>query len=750
MKQRFCLLPLLLAAHFALAAANPGREMAEQYRTLERMDVKPARKAKLQLWLGEKRPAKAAPTRPSPNAAGVVADDGMLLAVDPKSGLPTWLSFGDGENLLANDACRCPLWEILVEEPGADKPRFIGPYSCTVSLRRLSAPSGLEVTYTCPEAIVKVAFRKAEGTFVRLAITAENRIAANRLEYVDFPKLALRPRGDAAANLCAIPWRRGRLRRLAQFTEGYHEEYPCSSARFQMTALYDEAARKGIYFAAEDGDGWEKHFLQTYIPAYNVLVSNLRFFPPDRGRAGNRLPQAFTCLLGAFDGDWYDAAQIYRAWFLKQKWASRGPLATNDTPDFLKHSPVWLRYYLRESRKLGPEQIGAFQRWSALFPGRKIPATLYHFSNFKEPADKPKYPVCEYYGFRATAYPGLPEALKAATAGGLRCSVYWQSEIINQDAPENAPLVPADKLDRQGRPVLYLGERGVLCRQAPVWLRRTAEVHEYQAGLGFTGFYLDTYGKSKPDTQCFDTRHGHFAGGANQECLAQRVYGEAVRRHIRAMAPEYYMGGEASCECYVDLLDYKLNAVATYPGHIPLERALYGDYILSHGRVVREYTPDELRLIGFDFLEGCIPGRFFSPPPEGAPERKFLQDICNLTEAAYDYLRAGRMLRPVPFGKPVAMMKLTNPQKMETEEWRNTSYRSCKDASVGIAVFRFGVGEAENTLLLPDAKALGVPEGAAVYRLAPDGAQTRLGTLAQLRELPVKLPGNGFCLFVIR
>ncbi|MBQ6474134.1 MAG: hypothetical protein IJJ33_19250, partial [Victivallales bacterium] len=386
MRQAFLLTFFLLAVRLALASVNPGGwEMAEQYRTLERLDVKPARKAHLQRWLEEKRPMKEASARPAAASLSAVIGDGMTLAFDEKSGLPKWLSFGDGENLLANDSCSCPLWEILIEEPGADKMRYIGPYSCQVAFQRLSDAVGLEVTYTCPEVVVKVTVRKAAGAFARFAITVENRIPANRLDCIEYPKLALRPRGNAETNLCVTPWRRGRQRFLSNFISGQHEEYPCSSARFQMMSLYDAALRKGIYFAAEDGDGWEKVFLQTYIPAYHVLVSNLRFYPPERGQAGNRLSHAFTCLLGNFNGDWYDAAQIYRQWFLTQKWASRGLLHSNDTPDFLKHSPVWLRYYLRESRSMGPQELNSFLDWQELFPGRKVPGTLYHYSNFKEP-----------------------------------------------------------------------------------------------------------------------------------------------------------------------------------------------------------------------------------------------------------------------------------------------------------------------------------------------------------------------------
>jgi hypothetical protein len=755
MRLRLFLLVMLLGV--VAFAGSPAWEMAEHFRTLERAEVSASRKVRLQKWMGEKRPLTALvdfsqeEKSRETEQSRIVVGEGMILAVDKKSGLPQWLSFDGGGNLLANHACLCPLWELRLID-AAGQVQFIGSYDSMVECRELDSPLGMEITYTRAEAVAKVTIRKAAGAFVRFGIMVDNCGEKLRFDRLEFPRLALLPRGTVASNKCVLPWRRGRLRPIDEFQNCQHEEYPCSSARFQMTALYDAEKKKGIYFASEDAEGHEKEFLQTYVPAYGMFIKNLRCYPADRGRPGNAVKSSFTCLLGTFDGDWFDAGQIYRQWYLQQHWVSRGPLYRNDTPEFLKHAPVWLRFYLRESKKLFPESVlNSFNRWCELFPNQKIPATLYHYAKFREPENKPNYPVCEYYGFCAAPFPGLPEILQDCTSRGLRCSVFLQSEIYNQDAPENMELAPGRKLTSDGTVLLYLNERGICCRMSPVWQKRSEEMREHLIKIGFTGFYQDTFGKSKPASECFDIRHGHGAGGANTDYRAQRSFGEASRKQTKAVNPEFYLGGEASCECYVDLLDYKLNAVSTYPGHIPLERALYGDYILSHGRVVsEEYTASDFRQIGFDFLEGVIPGRFFGLPPEDEASRKYLKDMVGLTEAAYDYLRVGRMIRPMEFAKPVAMMELMKPQKMKTEEWRNTVYRSYKDGSVGIAVFRFGEGQGENSLILPSAADLEVPKQSTIWRLMPDGKRMKLGSMETQKEIFLNLPGNGFDFFIIQ
>ena len=49
----------------------------------------------------------------------------------------------------------------------------------------------------------------------------------------------------------------------------------------------------------------------------------------------------YEVLLGSFTGDWYDAADLYRDWTLRQKWAT--PLGKRgDIPKWLLDSPVYV------------------------------------------------------------------------------------------------------------------------------------------------------------------------------------------------------------------------------------------------------------------------------------------------------------------------------------------------------------------------------------------------------------------------
>ncbi len=739
----------LTAILLALAALAFGYTFEEntalQYQEYTRAGTTAKRRAELRLWFQTKRPLRPAPAEPPARFAA----NGVEFAVERGHGYPVHLSVNGGENLLANHAATYPLFELhLIDQ--AKKHRSAGNYGTKPAVRPLD--NGLELTWRLAEATVVAVIDATDEGHARFRIQVKDVKAGLRLDHVDYPMLAIRPRGDADGSLVVIPDRRGRLRPLPSLVQTSIKEYPCSNARFQMTATYDAKARKGLYFAAQDIAGWEKNFIQTYLPEYRLTFLALRRYPMDRGRFGNALAESFPVVLAAFDGDWYDAAQIYRRWTLKQPWAKHGPLHANkEIPEFIKRAPVWLRFYLRASRNMTPAQVVVMSReWAEFLPGRTIPAELFHYSDFKEPSFPSKYPVCEYYGYTARPFPGLPEALKAIHALGIRCCVFLQSEIVNQNAPENAPLAPACKTDADGKPRLYLDERSYVCRMSPVWRRRTEELVRHLLQMGFVGIYLDTFAKSKPDYECFSPGHGHPVGGGNTDFISQHTYGELVRKTGRALNPEFFLVGEACTEPYMDILDVKENATHTDPDAIFLERVIYGDYYLPHGRTISDGDASYAKFLGLDFLNGMIPGRFFNGPPRDPHRRKVLREVIGYTDTGYEFLRCGQMLRALPFaqnGEKVTVEEMRN--KIPIARWQNSVFRSCKGRAVAVYVFHFGDTPAKNTLLLPDGTEWGFSPQAQVFRLASDGGKTPLGALGQLRSIPLDLPPDGISAFLI-
>jgi len=106
--------------------------------------------------------------------------------------------------------------------------------------------------------------------------------------------------------------------------------YP-GTAFAQFYALYNDKA--GAYVGAYDADGNVKRFvLQSSAGAY-VSLTLEHLFPeqPSKDAA-----LSYDVVLRTFQGDWRNAADIYKAWAVRQPWCKRRLAEREDVPSFLK------------------------------------------------------------------------------------------------------------------------------------------------------------------------------------------------------------------------------------------------------------------------------------------------------------------------------------------------------------------------------------------------------------------------------
>lgn len=103
----------------------------------------------------------------------------------------------------------------------------------------------------------------------------------------------------------------------------------------QLLAFYNN--RAGMYFACEDTAGNVKRFRAAHRhPGLRLGVAHIGDWPSQ----GERTLE-YDTVLGAFQGDWYAAAALYREWSLRQKWAT--PLhQRKDVPAWLLESPPYI------------------------------------------------------------------------------------------------------------------------------------------------------------------------------------------------------------------------------------------------------------------------------------------------------------------------------------------------------------------------------------------------------------------------
>lgn len=143
----------------------------------------------------------------------------------------------------------------------------------------------------------------------------------------------------------------------------------------QFMAFFN--TRAGLYLACEDAEANVKIFKAVHRdPGIRLGVAHVGDWP----RHGSRALE-YAIVLRAFKGDWYDAADLYREWTLRQKWAT--PIhRRDDIPQWLYDSPAYITLRIQGELDIGPVfPIKAFLPYEKAIPlldrlARKLKAPL--------------------------------------------------------------------------------------------------------------------------------------------------------------------------------------------------------------------------------------------------------------------------------------------------------------------------------------------------------------------------------------
>ena len=550
----------------------------------------------------------------------------------------------------------------------------------------------------------------APDSLIRWTLDARLRGGTAGLWSVTYPQLAVTA-SDAGtnANRLLLPYRQGTL--------GYYgpgaprgdpqQPYPGPAAKFQFVAAYGEQSQQGFYYAAEDGAGYSKVFFEKNYPAPGCVLLAVQHLPAGRGALVREYTLPYAIATGPYQGDWWDAAQIYRRWWLGQVWAGKGPVrARADIPTWLKQSPVALRLSTSVAARTVTNNVAGalalraaldhapfFGIWYAPYDlGRRNETGLDASGN----------------GHMLPPLPGVTDALALLRQNDIHVQSYIQSVIYQTNMPTPLPAAEQAAADaavsrtRAGQACFYAGNAAQgnygMCRATAWWQDRLVAMTEHATQLGFCGVYLDSFGKGADE--CFAPNHGHPAGGGNYIVQGQRRLAERVRAAARRTAPDAIFSGEAPIEAFADLLDVNLLAVNLYANEVPVIRTVWGDYQLQYGRTIRSaeggdtsnIIPELTRL----FLDGSIFGRFFCDggkipllEPGAETQKAYLLKLVAYTRHGLDWLRFGAALRPLRLAPepPAFVFRDSTKGKPATVPAVMTSVtRSAVDGSVALVL----------------------------------------------------------------
>ena len=675
-----------------------------------------------------------------------LANSKTRLLWNKKSGALSLAPEG-GSDLLSN-TLKVPLWSMEVTAAAGAKPTVITADMASKVTVETKADS-LQVTYTLDAAEVVVEARMvADFPMIRWRIEVVMKDQASSLWSVTFPQFAVAA-FDAApeANEMVVPYRRGQTRLFGKGGPKGDTDlpYPGASAKFQFMAAYGKTSGHGFYYATEDGEGYNKSFQQKNRPANDAVILASQHFPANRGAGVHGYHLPYEVVTGPFQGDWWQAARLYREWWVKQVWASKGLLAQRkDIPQWLIHSPIATRPSTTKPERTVANNVTSITALSEALGGLPFFGVWYGY-----PMGPPGAKSSDEGGLGHLWPPkaGLVEAVHGLADKGVRMEAYIQSMICDDSVinGEAEAIAHAVTLDPQGKPVPYGSGASphllAMCRNTEWWQHRLVELSQQAVrDFGFAGVYLDSFGKGAPE--CFAKDHGHPIAGGNAVIAGQRELAQKVRTAIRAINPEAIMSGEDSIEAFRDLLDVSLYSVNVMKNYVPVYRTVWGDYSLGHGRVLGPGKANDCLIpeLAALFLEGTIPGRLYgeSPnpfllQPEFAKEFGFMKKLAAYTEHGLPYLRLGEYLHPLDLGTAVPVVSFTEScenQVVQVPSILNSVTRSHADGSV--AVVLVNIGATAQLVSLPIDPALCKKAKAQLLRMDEAGKLEPLAT----REKP--------------
>jgi hypothetical protein len=424
------------------------------------------------------------------------------------------------------------------------------------------------------------------------------------------------------------------------------------------------------YYATLDPAGFVKDYTFVALPARQRMRLLTTHYPEQRDRSSYTMP--YACVLGVFDGDWYDATQIYRKWALQQPWASEGPLyRRSDVPDWLKRADLVVKNSTGEPGRTVQSNVQGLGQLLKHFKG-PILSCWYGWQNFDDQAGNtvipPKYlPTFEAGSGRpAEPRPGIGSALAELLHGGGYATAYINSKVYDQGKTPDRDALAISRaaiVDQQGNHPLYNADilpAWLMCRASPLWQQRMAELGRQAMGYGFKGVYFDSFGRG--ESWCYAADHGHPIAGGKVGLNGQHQEARRLRQAIRAIDPDAVLVSEASTEYFIDVIDTKLLHYDVLANGAPLWMAVYHDYQLFYGRSYgqgRDLTDQSFRQrLGTLFVHGGQLGRFFSfgagddqgriYPFTGDAKAHlaFLQQLVHLKREQRAFLTFGAMLRP--------------------------------------------------------------------------------------------------------
>ena len=431
----------------------------------------------------------------------------------------------------------------------------------------------------------------------------------------------------------------------ASLTAG-EESYPSGTLTMQCAGLYGPSG--GIYVGVHDPFASNKRLAVTN--RNGVFDLRWTWTVPDMNIPGTSWNMPGEILIRPFEGDWFDVAQIYRAWVSQEAhwWPRGGQGGRPDTPDWFKDNPVWMMcngpWPYRDPPVSIEQAVAKIKRFAAYMDDLPCAVHWYNWHAIDYDTDYPNY---------FPARDGFADGVRDVQAAGVRVMTYINAHIWDMDTDTFCEEVEraAIKSEDGTIPVKSYNDNtfAPMCPATPLWQNTLMELvgKLTDAEHGVDGVYLDQV-SAQAAMKCFDTGHGHPPGGG---CWWTTQGYWPLLDEMRRRSPGIVLTSESSAEPYVNRLDGYLTWVGYREGEaaVPLFHAVYAGQVQLFGRLykwdswkgVAMRAKTAQALVWGEQLGWIVP-EVIDDPVAGP----FLKRLVRLRHTLRPYLARGRMARP--------------------------------------------------------------------------------------------------------
>ena len=404
----------------------------------------------------------------------------------------------------------------------------------------------------------------------------------------------------------------------------FRHPYPHPYAAMQYMAVWSE--RRGVYFGIHDPRASMKN-LSADAEGGEALM-RAEFQAIGAGNMQNSFSLGGCARWEIFDGDWYDAALIYRD-FVRDHAEWLPVKGRPDTPDRFKDVGFWIADYIPNSesqRDARPMVLAAISEkfgndyWfeAPLQLRRELGVPIaYHVYNWHE------IPFNINYPHFLPAREKFLDGMKKLKDGGVYVlpyinSVSWEKNDADEGFAENFDNTgirgAALKKDGTTYDVIYPqrkanGKETVLvpmCPTFPRWHTLIGDVaRTLEQEYGVDGVYFDEIAAHEP-YPCRNKSHAHLPGGGS---YWSESYNLMFERIAAKKNPDSFYFTEDNGEPYMKAFDGYLTWIWRFDNNVPAYPLIYAGYIQMVGRYTDGKNRDDDLLYRYHLAESLLFGQ---------------------------------------------------------------------------------------------------------------------------------------------